>query len=335
MTDDRSQSAPAGWAAPIKRFDMPPTQPSLHPLRYSSDRAVVRVTHASVGVTDVMAARGDYLLHPRPGFISGYDLVGEIESLPAGSSGLRVGQRVAAILPGMGAHTTRVTLSPSLLVPVPEALDSASVATAPLDAVTAHFALAALPPGSTSVLIQGIGGALGAWAAQLAQARGLRVWGTASSRSQAFAEGLGAHILDYRDPDWMNTLNIQSGGGVDGVIDATGNRDLHRVVAPRGRIVRLAFGGPIGRQKSATARGFVRTGLHRFADPSERVCSAPMIVALRRDAYRRVLADILAGLDTGSLLAPEPVIYPLDRVAEAFPAAGSAVPGTKVVLDLG
>lgn len=124
-----------------------------------------------------MAVRGEYLLAPRPGFVAGYDAVGVVEIVPDGVAHLHVGQRVAAVLPGMGAHARRVSVSPSLLVPIPDELESAAASTVALDALTAHFALAALGARAGSVLIQGAGGAVGSWATQLAIGRGLAVWG--------------------------------------------------------------------------------------------------------------------------------------------------------------
>ncbi len=298
-------------------------------------RAIVRVTHASVGVTDAMAARGDYLLHPFRGFVPGYDFVGTVEHLPAGDrSGLSLGRRVAAVMPFMGAHADMVSLAPSLLVPVPDELDSPTAATLPLDTVTAFFALDALAlDDGASVLVQGASGAVGAWTVQLAAERGLAVYGTASPRSRDYAERLGAEVLDYRDPAWIERLATAS-GGVSGAIDHTGSRALRRAVRPGGRIVRIAFGGEPGRQRSATATGFLTAAMRRYARPGERVSSVPIIVATRRSAYRRALSTLMEAVATGRLLAPLPQTFPLTEYADALKAANSGDPGVKTVLTM-
>jgi NADPH:quinone reductase and related Zn-dependent oxidoreductases len=170
--------------------------------------------------------------------------VGVIERLPAGErSGLHVGQRVASILPRMGAHASLISIAPSLLVPVPDLLDSAIAATVPLDAVTALFALDALAVSSGAVLVQGAGGAVGSWVAQLATARGLTVCGTASPRSRAYAERFTASVFDYADPTWIEQLLDVTAGGVDGAIDHTGGGSVRQAVRAAGRVVRTAFGG--------------------------------------------------------------------------------------------
>ncbi|WP_325090655.1 quinone oxidoreductase family protein [Leucobacter sp. M11] len=298
---------------------------------------MVRVSHASVGVTDAIAMRGDYLMQPFPGFVPGYDFIGVVEHLPrADATGLLVGQRVAGILPRMGAHATMISAAPALLVPVPEDLDSATAATIPLDAVTASFALDALAlERADSILVQGAGGAVSSWAVQLAARRGHTVHGTTSSRSRAHSESLGAHVLDYRDPAWTERLIAATGGGVAGAIDQTGSRAVRRVVVPGGRIVRIAFGGSPGHQRMTTARGFLAANLRRYARPAERVCSIPMSVPVRRAAYRQALDDALRSVAAGTLAPPEPRLFPLAAYSDAMTAAENADPGAKVILTAG
>lgn len=299
----------------------------------SSRRALVRVTHASVGVTDALAVRGDYLLQPVRGFVPGYDFVGVIERLPAGErSGLHVGQRVAGILPRMGAHASLISVSPSLLVPVPDVLDSAIAATIPLDAVTALFALDALAVGSGTVLVQGAGGAVGAWAAQLATARGFTVYGTASPRSRAYAERFTAQMFDYTDPTWIEQLLDATAGGVDGAIDHTGGRFVRQAVRADGRIVRTAFGGRPGRGRISTAAGFATSALRRYARPGERICSVPILVATRRARYRQALAELFTAVSNGTLVPPRPRIALLAEYPAALSEAARAEPGEKAIL---
>lgn len=301
----------------------------------SGHRALVRVTHASVGVTDVMAVRGAYLLQPLRGFVPGYDFVGVVEHLPAGDhSGLHVGQPVAGIMPRMGAHASLVRLSSSLLVPVPELLDSSTAATVPLDAVTALLALDTLAISSGSVLVQGAGGAVGAWAAQLATFRGLSVLGTASQRSRAYAEQFSASVFDYGDPEWVRQIRDATAGGVDGVIDHTGSQTVRQAVRASGRVVRIAFGGTPGRERTATVSGFLTSTLHRYGRPSERICSVPVIVATRRAQYRKALTELFSAVSTGALVPPRPRIMAFAQYSDALTAAISAAPGEKIVLTL-
>lgn len=333
---------------------MTPYLASQHPVRliarvgsFSDDREIptaapvpskgclVRVTHASVGSTDVMARRGDYLLHPFTGFVSGYDFVGVLERVDrAGRErALTPGQRIAGILPNMGAHATLLGVPASLLVPVPDALPSEIAATLPLDAVTAQHAINLLKPGSRKLFIQGISGAVGILATQLARRGGLSVIGTASSTSAPVAERYGAAVVDYHDEDWPEQV-LERVGRVDGAIDHTGSGVIGNVVMQDGRIVRTAFGGRIGHQKAATFVGFARTLARRYAHPSEAICSVPMYVAMRRSGYRRVLSvafDLAAG---GELTPLEPVVHPFDDLSGALEAAAHTTPGHKIIVEM-
>lgn len=297
----------------------------------------MRITHASVGSTDVLARRGGYLLHPFPGFVSGYDLVGTVEAVDAhgAARGLSVGQRVAAVLPRMGGHATAVTIPSALLVPVPDGIPSEVAATLPLDAVTAQHALD-LTRAQTgdAVLIQGVTGAVGILAAQLGIQRSLHVFGAASARSWALAAPAGATLVDYTDPDWASRL-VAEHGRIQAAIDHTGSSLLRTVVGRNGRVVRTAFHDGSAHPKRATAVGSIGTGLRYLGRPSEVACSTPLFVATHRTKYREDLAAVLDHVAAGRVQALSPVVYQRDQFAEALTAAASPQPGHKVVLHLG
>ncbi|WP_314149510.1 zinc-binding dehydrogenase [uncultured Leifsonia sp.] len=287
---------------------------------------VVRVTDASLGSTDVLARRGGYVLQPVPGFVTGYDLVGvlETESAVSVALGLRAGMRVAGVLPRMGAHTTRLVVPPTLLVAVPDGLDSASAAVLPLDAVTAALALRLAGPASR-ILVQGVLGAVGSLAAQLASRAGASVVGTASAPVD------GVTTVDYRDPDWPALAVAEAGGAFDAAIDHTGSPRVAEALAPTGVLVHTAFAGRRGHERADTVRGGARAALARH--PRERVCSVPLFVLRHRPDYRRMLSGLLADAAEGRLRTFRPQPFALDEVWEAHRAAEAAEPGRKVVVE--
>ncbi|MFT8705309.1 zinc-binding alcohol dehydrogenase family protein [Bifidobacterium aquikefiricola] len=296
----------------------------------------IRVTHASIGATDIMARRGDYLLHPFPGFVSGYDCVGVIERSDrhAAGYGLAVGDRVAAVLPNMGAHAERLRIPSSLLVKVPESMPSELAATLPLDAVTARYALDLLGKQPRRIFISGVSGAVGLLAAQLAAHEGVSVYGTASAQSAAIAERYGVRTFDYRDEQWPELL-VKELGRLDGVIDHTGSRQVNGIVLEHGRIVRTAFGGKVGHQKAATAAGLARTLARRHCHPREIVCSAPLYVAMQRNSYRHDLALLLNRVAMGKLMPLTPEIFSFNSYDKALQGAEHVAPGKKIVLSMG
>jgi NADPH:quinone reductase-like Zn-dependent oxidoreductase len=290
------------------------------------------VTHASLGSTDVLARRGGYVLHPAPGFIGGYDFVGELltESAVSVALGLREGATVVGVLPGMGAHATFLTVAPTLLVALPEGMDPVAAAVLPLDGVTAAHALE-LAGSPRSVLVQGASGAVGALAVQLALRDGVEVVGTASPRTADRARAFGIPVVDHGARDWPRLVREVAEGPVEAAIDHTGTSRVREALAPGGVVVRTAFTGRPGRERSDSLRGGLAAAGHRW----ERVCSAPLYVGTRRNAYRRQLASLLASAAAGELATAEPRVHPFARVWEAHRAAEAAEPGTKVVLAFG
>ena len=290
----------------------------------------VRVSHASVGATDVLARRGGYLLQPRPGFVPGYDLVGIVEaSATRNPTVFPPGMRVAAVLPRMAAYATRLDIPGRLLVPVPEALPSALAATLPLDAVTSALALdlAACPTGGT-LFVQGVSGSVGSLLAQLAQQRGLRVVGSASAANQSAVEGLGIEVVDYRDPGWIGR-NLAR---FDAAVDYTGSAALRAAMKRDGVLVHTAFAGRQGRERRDTFTGSISALARSFAHPRERVCSVPLFVATRTAAYQRLLSTVLDLAAAGAIRLPVADGFPIPDVREAHRRVESGTGQTKVVL---
>ncbi|WP_313539800.1 zinc-binding dehydrogenase [Leifsonia aquatica] len=306
---------------------------SLRPPR--GNEVVVQVTHASVGTTDVLARRGGYVFQPLPGFTPGYDFVGvlETESAVSVALGLRTGARVAGVLPRMGSHATRLVLSPTFLVAVPDGLDSAAAATAPLDAVTAGLALR-MTRDARRVLVQGASGAVGSIAVQLATQEGRTVVGTASSRTRAFAEEFGIPVVDYRGADWMGQARRAAGGPFDAAIDHTGAPQVRQTLAPDGILVHTAFAGRVGHERADSLRGSAEAAGRRRGHPRERVCSVPYFVLTKRPQYRALLSGLLAAVDDGRLRIAAPEVYAFDDLWEADRAAERVEPGRKVVLGV-
>ncbi len=109
----------------------------------------------------------------------------------------------------------------------PEALSFNEAASVPVIAVTALQMLFDYAQAQTgqSVLIHGAGGNVGAYAVQLAQFAGLRVFATASSKESLFLESLGAGItiVDYTTTRFEDVMPH-----VDIVLDMVGGDTRQR-----------------------------------------------------------------------------------------------------------
>src|SRR5689334_16637266 len=82
----------------------------------------VRVLAAGVSLPDLMMREGIHPEKPRVPFTPGWDLVGVVDGVGDGISGIEPGQIVAA-LPIHGAYTEYICLPLRELVPVPSGLD--------------------------------------------------------------------------------------------------------------------------------------------------------------------------------------------------------------------
>src|ERR1700745_4287195 len=143
----------------------------------------VRVLAAVVALPDVMAREGVHPETPRVPFTPGWDLVGVVDKVGGGTSGIEPCQIVAA-LPINGAYAEFVCLPQRELVLVPSGLDAGEAVSLVLNYVTAYQMLhrsARVRPGQR-VLIHGAAGGVGSAPLQLERLAGLEMYGTCSSR---------------------------------------------------------------------------------------------------------------------------------------------------------
>ena len=119
----------------------------------------VKVLAAGVSLPDVMMREGIHPETPRLPFTPGWDLVGVVDRLGDGASGIEPGQVVAA-LPITGAYAELVCLPQRELVPVPAGLDAAEAVSLVLNYIMAYQMLhrsAKIRPGQ-SAMIHGAAG---------------------------------------------------------------------------------------------------------------------------------------------------------------------------------
>lgn len=201
----------------------------------------VRVLAAGVAMPDIMARQGIHPETPRVPYTPGWDLVGEVERLGNGVSGIESGQIVAA-MPIHGAYAEYVCLPQSELVPVPAGLDAAKAVSLILNYVTAYQMLhrsAKVQPGQR-VLFHGASGGVGTALLQLGRLVGLEMYGTCSSRGAQAVSELGGIPIDYQNQDYVEEIRRLTGEGVDAVFDPIGGPHLwhsREALRPGGRVV--------------------------------------------------------------------------------------------------
>lgn len=191
----------------------------------------IKVAATAVNPTDLMLRSGElapYVADFSPPYTPGMDVSGHIDALGPDTAGFAEGDRVVAFVNPFtelgGAQAEYVIVPADQVAALPDTLPLVDAAGLPMNALTAHqaLALADLAPGAT-VAVTGAAGALGGYAVQLAAQRGLRVVADAYDDDRDLVLGLGADTVVPRHADPQNTAasyRTALPDGADGVIDA-------------------------------------------------------------------------------------------------------------------
>ena len=190
----------------------------------------VRVLASSINYTETLIRRH---LYPQTAayklpFVMGYDVVGEIDQLGPGVTGVNIGDRVADMTV-VGSDATFRILRAKDLTLVPAEVDVAEAATLILSWTTAYQLLhrsAKVRPGQR-ILVHGAGGAVGQALLALVKIAGVASWGAAHGKHAALIVDLGATPIDYDREDFTRVLP----GGFDVVFDGIGEDGYRRSFA--------------------------------------------------------------------------------------------------------
>ncbi len=181
--------------------DLPTPEPA-------AGEVLVEVEAASANGFDLSVAAG-YMWDMIPGIefpvVLGRDLVSTITALGDGVDSISVGDRVAAVIPGMalgprtGSLAEYVALPATAVAAVPAGVEAQQAAVIGLAGIAAHDALDALSvQAGETVVVSGATGGVGSIATQLAVAAGATVIGTARPRpEEEYVRSRGAsHTVD-------------------------------------------------------------------------------------------------------------------------------------------
>jgi NADPH2:quinone reductase len=225
----------------------------------------VKVLAAGVALPDLMMREGIHPETPRLPFTPGWDLVGVVDRLGDGVSGIEPGQIVAA-LPISGAYAELVCLPQRELVPVPSGLDAAEAVSLVLNYITAYQMLhrSAKVEAGQRVLIHGAAGGVGSALLQLGRLAGLEMYGTCSPKGASAVSDLGGIPIDYRQLDFVAEIRRLPGEGADVVFDGIGGTHIWRsrkALRPGGKVVAYGLTASLRGGRLASGRS---GGRHRF-----------------------------------------------------------------------
>jgi NADPH:quinone reductase len=216
---------------------------------------VVRLHAAGVNPVEAYIRTGNYARLPPLPYTPGFDGAGDVESVGDGVSGWAPGDRVwvAALGAWQGTYAERMVCTPQQVFPLPAHVSYAAGASLGVPAATAHRALfgKAQARAGETVLVHGASGAVGTAAVQLAQAAGLRVFGTAGTDDGlALVREQGAEqAFNHRDAGRVDAIRQATDGrGVDIVLEMLANANLDTdlaLLAKGGRVIVIGSRGRV------------------------------------------------------------------------------------------
>ncbi|MDQ1726175.1 MAG: hypothetical protein QOK14_220 [Frankiaceae bacterium] len=279
----------------------------------------VAVQAASVNGFDLAVAAGyvwQYMPHTFPVTL-GKDFAGTVRAVGAGVTSVAVGDLVAGVntLPALGTGTIAesFTVAADTVVPVPAGVTARQAAAVGLAGVTALDVIEALEvkPGDT-LLISGATGGVGAFAVQLAVARGARVLATARPGDATdFVLALGAADVVDHTGDLAAAVRAAVPAGVSKAVHAAGDPALLADL--------LAKGGQLASLVGATAETVGRDDI--------------TVIPVRVAYTPAKLASLLEMVAAGGLEVPISATMTLDDAAEALTQFAKGKLGKVVVVN--
>jgi NADPH2:quinone reductase len=298
------------------------------------EEVLVRVAAAGVNRPDVMQRQGRYPPPPGASDLPGLEISGEIVALGPKVSGLSIGDKVTALLPGGGYAAYAIAAAP-LCLPVPSGITMVEAAAIPETFFTVWtnlFDRGRCKAGDT-VLIHGGTSGIGTTAIQLAAAWGARVFATAGSDDKARAcERLGAvRGINYRAEDFVEVMRTETGGkGVDVTLDMVAGGYVARnleIAALEGRIVMISL---IGGSRAEINMGTILTKRVTLTGSTLR----SRTVAQKAEVAEAVRKNIWPLLASGRVRPTIHATFPLAQASEAHRLMETSNHIGKIVLTI-
>jgi NADPH:quinone reductase-like Zn-dependent oxidoreductase len=301
--------------------------------------ARLRVLVTSAAFTDVMIRKGLYPdVKEKPPFVPGYDLIGVVDALGPGVSGLAVGDRVAD-LTTIGAYSEYVCLPADRLTKVPEGIADEDALAMILSAVTPYQMLhrVAKVGAGQSILVHGAGGAVGTAMLQLAREAGLRAFGTDIAGKHDLIRRYGGTPIDAGASELSEAIAQAVGAGVDVVFDPLGGdsfpRSLH-ALKPGGMLVAYGFMNEVLGRGGSIPLDFVRLKIWDWL-PNGHATAFYSIGAMRRkhpEWFREDLGTLFGLLAEGRLDPAVAEVVPLRDVRHAHERVEAGEVAGKLVM---
>lgn len=306
-----------------------------------SDEVRVKVLAASATFTDTMVRKGTYYgFKETPPFSPGYDMVGVVDKLGVGVTGLEIGQMVAD-LTVWGAYTEYMLRPADALVPVPAGLDPAEAVSMVLSYVTAYQMLhrIAKVQRGQKILVHGAGGAVGTALLELGGLLDLEMYGTASKSKHDLVKNLGGIPIDYKSEDFLERVQALDGDGMNASFDAIGGENFKRSfdsLKNGGTLVAYGFYNQAMGRGGSVPMAYTKVALWNIL-PNGRKTSFYSIGALRKknpEWFKEDLSVLFDLLAAGKIKPSIERRMNLEDAAQAHELIEEAAVKGRIVLDV-
>jgi NADPH2:quinone reductase len=296
------------------------------------DGVVIDVHAAGVAFPDALQSRGLYQHRPELPYIPGAEIAGVVRSAPAGAH-VTSGDRVAGLTMLSGGMAEVVVLSTDRVFTLPDNVTFEAGAGLLFNDLTVHFALrkrGRLAAGET-VLVHGAAGGIGTSTLRLAPVFGAaRTIAVVSSEDKvAIAKAAGACDVVLAEGFKDAVKELTGGRGVDIVLDPVGGdrfTDSLRSLAPGGRLLVVGFTG--GEIPTVKVNRLLLNNVDTIGVGWGAWASTHPGYLLEQWAE---LEPLLAA---GTVAAPQPEVYPLERAAEAIASLENRTAKGKAVIKV-
>lgn len=293
---------------------------------------LLKIAYAGVNRPDALQRAGLYAPPPEASDLPGLEASGEVVALGEGVSGISVGDKVCALLPG-GGYAEFATTPAAHCLPVPEGMGMKEAACLPETFFTVWsnvFQRGGLKAGET-FLVHGGSSGIGTTAIQLASHFGARVFTTAGNADKCrICEELGAErAINYREEDFVEVIRAE--GGADLILDMVGGSYLPKNVkslANDGRLVQIAF-----LQGPKVELNFAQVMMRRLTITGSTLRPQSDLAKARiADALREQVWPLLSAGKIAPVMDSE---YALDQAADAHARMEGSTHIGKIVLKVG
>ncbi len=292
---------------------VPTTRPEP---KATAGEVLIKVHAAGINRPDVFQRKGQYAPPPGTTDLPGLEVAGEIVGGDVGHSGLKIGDKVCALVAG-GGYAEFVAAPIEQCLPIPTGLsmvEAAGLCETYFTVWSNVFDRGGLS-GDETLLVHGGASGIGTTAIQLATAMGHKVYATVGSDERARAvEALGAvKGINYKTQDFVEEIKALTGGkGVNVILDMVGGDYVGREIkclTDDGRIVLIATLG--GSRAQVDANEVMRRRLTITGSTLR-----PRPVAFKGAIAQNLQKHVWPLLSAGKIKPIIHVVLPLEQAAQ-------------------